>query len=359
MSLDSEDLCFETFFQEEELCGSFVEPYSNEWREIEERFDNILIEAEERQITYADYEGKLLAIIKDQPLFLDAYAHIGMMYLPPHAENEVSTASRWYRKGFKVAQKIIPAKYSGKIEWANLANRPFLRIHHGLILCALRQGKIREAIKLMEQHLDWNPRDNVGIRFLLGEAYLATPMLRSKARNHLQSIVEESPSPKYSLGLLEFTEGNLVQAITSLRKGIAENPYIAEAITGRTILTAHPYWHGTSRSAPGEAKGYIYNLGKQLWNKNPSAVDFLDWLFSCSKCLKERSEFMEIHEGYTTEHDFEERRKISDRCRVLEDNISDRSSETWLYKVTNRTGDQVWPWMNENNKSLLNIGEML
>lgn len=356
---DLSALRFEIYTEDEEEQGLFVEPRTAAWDELTEQFDELLGDADRGDVTYAEYEKQCRQIVKKHPQFLDAYAHAGMIHLPPHLEDEVSAAARWYRKGFKIAQEIIPEGYSGKIEWAHLSNRPFLRVHHGLILCALRQGKINPAIKLMEQHLSWNPNDNIGVRYILGDAYLTIPFRWSEAREHLRNIADEYPPARYSLGLLEFAEGNLIPAITSLRKGIAENPYIAEAITGRIALEPHPYWHSSSHDSPSTAGSYLELLGEELWEKNLEAIEFLDWLFASSKCLKERAAYTEIREELTTEHEYNNRRKILNRLSELDRAISDRTSETWLNKVKTRSGQEVWPWEIEDHKTLNGLGNFL
>lgn len=345
-------LKFEISTVDSEEEGFFVEPDSDAWHELEDQFECLLEDADRGGITYAEYEKQCQNIVKTHPHFLDAYAHAGMIHLPPYMEDEVQTAARWYRKGFKVAQGLIPENYSGKIEWIYLSNRPFLRLHHGLILCSLRQGKIKPAIKLMEQHLGWNPNDNLGVRFLLGDAYLMMPSKHKQARIHLTSIADQYPPARYSLGLLEFIEGNLVQSVTSLRKGIAENPYIAEAITGRTVLEPHPYWHSSSHETPSTAKNYRDFFGESIWAITPNANEFLDWLFSSSKCLKERAAYTEVREALTLEHDYHARGKMLNLMSALDRTISDRTSETWLRKAESRSGQEIWPWESDAHKVL-------
>ena len=43
--------------------------------------------------------------------------------------------------------------------------------------------------------------------------------------------------------MIAFRQGDYVAACTYLRRGIAANPYIAEGLTGRTVLSEHLYWH--------------------------------------------------------------------------------------------------------------------
>lgn len=329
----------------EEDAGCFVEPSTSSWEELTDQFYEILEDSERGGLTYEDYIARCRQVIKVQPYFLDAYAHLGMVHLPPH-QDDLKAAARWYRKGFKLAQELIPESFAGKIEWSTLSNRPFLRLHHGLILCALRQNKYKQAIPLMEQHLSWNPNDNIGVRFLLGDAYLASFKFK-EASAHLENIAEEYPPSWYSLGLVAFLVKKFPQAVTYLRKGITENPYIAKALVGQSPVIPHAYWHGNSRQGPEEAEGYVKLFGNEIWQQSPAPCRFLDWVFTCSRGLRERAEFTEIREGLTSLHDYELRGALLDRQILMLEAITDSSSALWLEKITNRRGQERWPWESD------------
>ena len=275
-----------------------------------------------------------------------AYAHIAMHYLP-HPIEDVRAAARWYRKGFKLAIEMIPEAFSGRIEWSSLSNRPFLRIHHGLILCALRQKKDKEAIALMEQHLGWNPNDNIGVRYLLGEAYLRKKRT-VEARKILESNSTEAGYPPsiYSLALLEFMEGRIVPALTWLRRGIAENPYIAEGLTGRFKPSPHAMWHGSNFREPEVVENYLEDA-LALWRQTPLALAFLDWVFNCSLGLRERADFVEVNEALAREGDFNARGQWIERQRTLQRGITEKSSLEWLEGV--KSPDNLRPWEKKNH----------
>ena len=77
-----------------------------------------------------------------------------------------------------------------------------------------------------------------------------------EAEKYLLENQNEYPPATYSIALLEFRKQNYIKAATALRKGIAQNPYIAEILTGRKELTPHLYWHSSNLSAP-ETANYI------------------------------------------------------------------------------------------------------
>ncbi len=50
-----------------------------------------------------------------------------------------------------------------------------------------------------------------------------------------------SPAHCYQAALIAFREGDYAAACTYLRRGLAANPYMAEGLTGRTVLSEHLY----------------------------------------------------------------------------------------------------------------------
>lgn len=145
---------------DEELKGGFVPSETEEWLSVQEEFYDI----HDQELYNYEYYAGLIRILNREPEFLDAYAHIGHQLL---YEGQIDKAQEYYQKGLDIAHKLIPKDFSGQIPWADLDNRPFLRLHHGYILCQIQKGNVQNALKLMHQHLSWNPNDNIGVRFLV------------------------------------------------------------------------------------------------------------------------------------------------------------------------------------------------
>lgn len=348
----SETEAFQFFMFEEDgvQIGQFSEPDTSEWENLAERFDDLLDGPGCDRLTYADFEHECRGIISKNPLYLDAYAHIAMHYLPPHPIEDVKAAARWYRKGFKLAMELVPEGFSGRIEWANHSNRPFLRIHHGLILCALRQKRDKEAIALMEQHLAWNPDDNIGVRYLIGEAYLRRKMT-AEARKVLEDNAAHGyyPPSVYSLALLDFSEGRLVQALTWLRRGIAENPYIAEALNGRIEPLSHARWHGSNYKGPDVVENYL-EQAQGLWRQTPFALAFLDWAFNNARGLRERADFAEVAEALAREHAFDVRGRWVENEIALLRKITEKTSLEWLETSRFGASANLYPWERKDHR---------
>jgi len=324
---------------DDSIEGSFVPSEPDKWAVLDERFDNALDSLEAGRVNEQGFVSECKAILKLEPYFLDAYAHLGNH---GHA-NGKSSAYSWYKKGYELGLKLVPSNFEGTISWGILENRPFLRCHHGYLLGLIERKKFEDVIFQMQRHLTWNPNDNIGIRYLLGDAYLAAGKLE-EARPILEEMSAEYPPSCYSLGLLELVQRRFVQAATALRKGFLGNPYVAEALLGRAILHPHAFWHGTSDMAPETAMAYVSGLGADLWLPDENALTFLDWLFNCSDVLRERAELLAFREQLLYEHDVARRGDIIEAESKFLDAFGDNLSVKLIRTVTDRDGQRQWPW---------------
>lgn len=332
------NLTFEIYRDASEERGIFSPVDDDYWYKITEEFDNQL---DVQTNAFPDFCKRL---IKAEPLFLDAYAHIGMWLLP----DNLCKAAKWYKTGVDLGCSLLPEGFSGQIQWSSLDNRPFLRCHHGHILCLIRQKKFKTALLEAEKHLKWNSNDNIGVRFLLGELLLITNDFK-KAKALMDEHAADMPSYLYSLGLLSFLQGDYVPSITYFRKGFMANPYLAQMITGHTNVLAHGFWHFSSRMRPRDAFEFMDLIGDELWNKFPRARVFLDWLFNCSMILKERGFVTECREQLLSEHDFHKRREILRREDEIQGDITDDSSQILVKRMQTRR-KECWPWEAMENE---------
>lgn len=278
-----------------------------------------------------------------EPGFLDAYAHVaGALF----ENEEVGAAKVWYERGLNVAYSVMPKDFSGIISWLYLDNRPFLRLHHGMILCLLREGDVKAAITEAEQHLQWNPNDNIGVRFILADLYTHENNIR-KAR----SLMKEEPGMSvypafhYNDALLYFRQKKYYEALTKLRKGFIANPYIAEILLGNTDPMQKPMWHGNSDSSIETADEYVSGYaGYGSWLADDDAIEFLNWAYNCSMVLKDRAQHMELHEQLDRAREFHERGNIIQMMGDFNKTINLETSKKISIEVTNRYGDTLPPW---------------
>ncbi len=125
---------------------------------------------------------------------------------------------------------------------------------------------------------------------------------------------------------------------TYLRRGVAENPYIAEWLTGRTVLSEHLFWHASNVHGLDWAVDY---LDSTACDWTPEEIDFVDWVFNASPVLKERAEMMALHERMTYERDAEKLAPYAQRSLDFIDRITDTLSKKIVRKVKNRWGDDI------------------
>jgi hypothetical protein len=130
-------------------------------------------------------------------------------------------------------------------------------------------------------------------------------------------------------------------ACTYLRRGLAANPYIAEGLTGRTVLPEHLYWHASNVHGPKWAVDYLDSAASD-WT--PEEIDFVDWVFNASPVLKERAEMKALHEWKTYERDPEKRAPYVQRSLNFMDRITDTLTKKIVRKVKNRWDIEIWPW---------------
>ena len=193
----------------------------------------------------------------------------------------------------KQALAHVPKGFKGQITWGEVDNRPFLRLAHGTLLGLMRRrdkAKAGEAaMALAKQMLAWCPMDNIGVRFLLGDIALLKGDHKAAMKEYLKGAPNspvDDPKAWSQAALIAFRLGDYVAACTYLRRGIAANPYIAEGLTGRTVLSEHLYWHSSNVHGPEWAVDY---LDSAACNWTPDETDFVDWVFNASPVLKERA----------------------------------------------------------------------
>lgn len=107
-------------------------------------------------------------------------------------------ATHWHRQckpkkaldaallGLSISNRLIPEGFGGRIEWAHLDNRPYLRAMHVALLSYMRLRRHKDAVTLIELMLARNPNDNQGVRYLLG-----SEALRANDYDHARTLFEK------------------------------------------------------------------------------------------------------------------------------------------------------------------------
>ncbi len=249
-------------------------------------------------------------------------------------------ATEVYERAFLRARAHIPKAFSGQITWSEVDNRSFLRLAHGTLLGLMHRRDGKAGLALAQQMLAWCPMDNIGVRFLLGDIALLKGDHHSALQEYLKGA-PNSPAHWYQAALIAFREGDYVAACTYLRRGIAANPYIAEGLTGRTVLTKHLYWHASNVHGPEWTIDYLESAA---CNWTAEEIDFVDWVFNAAPVLKERATWMALNEGLTYAWDPEQCAPYAQRSMEFVDRITATLSKKMVRKVNNQWIGDIWPW---------------
>jgi tetratricopeptide (TPR) repeat protein len=310
--------------------------FERNWQD-EEALDVLIDKLESDQVTHKQALMQARKLEATTPYNLEIQNFIANRLWALGLQDE---ATEVYERAFKLAQAMIPKGFKGQITWGEIDNRSFLRLAHGSLLGLMHRREGETAMALAKQMLAWCPMDNIGVRFLLGDIALLKGDHKAAMKEYLKGA-PNSPAHWYQAALIAFREGDYVAACTYLRRGIAANPYIAEGLTGRTVLTEHLYWHASNVLGPEWAIDYLELAGG---NWTSEEVDFVDWVLNASPVLKERAEMMALHEGMTYERDPEKRSPFAQRSMDFIDRITDTLSKKMVRMVKNRWDVEIWPW---------------
>ncbi|WP_323601348.1 tetratricopeptide repeat protein [Pseudomonas putida] len=327
-------------FEANENSGYFVYPDERPGTLLAE-LDDLLDARESGRIDDNRYIDGLVQLLRLEPDFIDAHAHLSFVYLQ---NNNPQKALRAALAGLKIGNRLIPEGFSGTIIWASSDNRPYLRALQGAILAYVNLRRHKDAVTLIDKLLTFNPNDNQGIRLLLGSELLRIGETE-RAANVFAENASLYPPYYYEMGLLHILNNDWTQAATALRQGFSNNFYIAEIICGCYQPQKLPIWHGTNYEQPRSAIAYIEMYGDR-WYRHPEAQAFVRWLFNHSRILAERASLMKCLEGLFTEKELEARGHIIETHERILNGIDHRLSEEIVKKVRNLRGEENWPWMH-------------
>jgi len=310
--------------------------FGRDW-ESEEQSDAIMAGVESGDLDHEGAMKQLEQLLEEDPENLEVYNALGTLYWQEELKDAASTL---YATAYKRSASLIPSEFKGRILWLEHDNRPFLRIAYGHLLCLMHEGNARSAQALANKLLRWNPVDNLGVRFLLGDIKFIQGDYAGAMKQYLISVADE-PIHWYQAALIAFRCDDFLTACTSLRRGIACNPYVAEGILGRTQFADHFYWHGTNLVGAERAVEYLERWPR-AWSDEEA--DFVDWVFNHSTVLRERAEITEIREGLLEERDVDRRGALLNRQESFMSRLDDTLSKTLVSPVKNRWGEDINPW---------------
>lgn len=204
--------------------------------------------------------------------------------------------------------------HQGFLGWGSRENRPYLRAHAGLGQVHRRCGRYADAAKVHEQMLRWNPNDNQGVRFLIGEEYHRLGLL-DRAMAAYQRAGDADPAICFGAGLALLDLGKDGTARWWVR-GIGRNGYVAPMLLGESWERV-PGRHATDNAEPEWAARYVERCG-DLWMANPRWLDHLAELWSDPRVRAWRSDLDHLMVGLDHTRG-EERRDLMERWERAND----------------------------------------
>jgi tetratricopeptide (TPR) repeat protein len=211
------------------------------------------------------------------PEHIDTIAHLGMMSSNNRESIKLS------EKAFQIGWELISGKLDdkSKIEWGWTENRPFLRACHTKGLNLLKENRVDEAIKLLNQMIKWNPNDNQGVRDLLADIYTIHKMSEEMIDLSKKYPDSYDPSINFGLALAFFRKSNRKEADKALKQAIRNFP-----ICGKILLEDKP------KKPKSEMPGYITMGGEdqayEFWEGQREAwkeKELQEWVKEAFKAI--------------------------------------------------------------------------
>lgn len=115
---------------------------------------------------YDQAEQMLRDAAEDFALDVDAWAQLASGAL---RASQLDQALEFAEAAVSIAERSIPDRFSGTLQWGSLDNRPYLRGRHALTFALWRLGRFEDAYKVAVDSIWLNPEDNHGFRFVLSD----------------------------------------------------------------------------------------------------------------------------------------------------------------------------------------------
>ncbi len=195
------------------------------------------------------------------PLHADAHNHLGLAEMELGRLDE---AEAHFRCAVDGGARHLEAD-GGFLPWGMLENRPYLRAQGNLAHVLAVRGRWDAVARIYEQLLAWNPRDNQGVRYLLGDAYHRLGRTRDAIAAYERA--DEDAGPCFGLALALLESGRPAEADRALIRGMVQNRYVAPMLLGRPWTRVRG-WHGSNVAEPEWAADYVRSSG-DLWRRSP------------------------------------------------------------------------------------------
>lgn len=249
----------------------FSDTYDDE--HVMDRLHDALESWESGQSTVA--ERKLLKLLATHPSHIDALHHLSLIYMESGRKTE---AHVFNLAAVGTGMAAIPSVFSwqkARLEWSFLSNRPFLRAYHSLGLWYLDHEQYDDAIEVFSRLLAISPNDNLGVRYLLPECWLAQGMPDLVLKHCSAHKNDSGPDILYSRALALVLSDKMDSAKKALEEAVASMPLVAKELLKKTHRRPVSNFPGTiSWGGTDQAYEHWRRYGK-YWASSSKAMQLL------------------------------------------------------------------------------------
>ena len=189
----------------------------------------------------------ILTILKHFPLSTDGWGTLAHFYHNEVKSHKIKVkecakqALKMYDIAIECARILNPTwtdTRTEELEWGEVVTRPYLRVLYGRALTLKDTGNTREAVKQAEKLLQWNPRDNQGVRKLLCSWYLETNDLESCTNLLREYGTDFDTHLAYGDILLQFLRWKKGDAVEkdvqqALKKALENNKFVPKLLLAK------------------------------------------------------------------------------------------------------------------------------
>lgn len=212
------------------------------------------------------------ALIEHDREFIDAYNSVGFFELDLY---NYGYALNMFDQAYRIGNKCIPADFKGRIAWAFVDNRPFLRAMQGLGLTYLLMQKWDRASEVFKKMLAYNQNDNQGIRALAIQSFIAQGKFADVLKICKLYPEDILPDTIYGAVLAHVRLGHVEQTKDAIANAIEFSPNVASELIRKKHKVIESVNQG-SVVVGGEDEAYEYweRVG-QYWT-DPKILKLLE-----------------------------------------------------------------------------------
>jgi len=203
------------------------------------------------------------------PQHADSHNHLGIVSMEAR---KLKAAEQHFRAAIDGGERHLE-RDGAEVDWGFIENRPYLRGLANLALALAEQRKWAEALAIHKQLLKLNPKDNQGVRYLIGPECLRVGD-NDGAVDAFQKCLHEEVGCAFGLALAMLrAQGPSAEIGDVLLTGFAANRYVAPMLLGETWERLDAF-HGTNMAEPEWAHDVI-TAQADLWQAVPRGAELL------------------------------------------------------------------------------------